>query len=75
MNIKQADEIVHEARMAGWPWVIRNAECYGLTPEQMIEFWRQHQQMTPRGRYPYGTEPPAACEMPAAEAISNGRKP
>jgi hypothetical protein len=66
MTLKEADEIIREARLAGWPWLVRNANCYGLAPEEMLEFWRRNQHMTPRHRYPYGRPPAEAGEMPAA---------
>lgn len=47
MTLKDADEIIGEAKLFGWGWVVMNAECYGLTSSEMLAFWRRNQHMTP----------------------------
>lgn len=71
MTIEEVDRIICEVKLNGWSWVVRNAECYGMSPEQMFEFWERNQHMTPRDRFPYGKGPAVAGEMPAARMISD----
>ena len=67
LTLKQADEIIREAKLFGWAWVVLNAACYGLTSTEMLYFWCQNDNMTPNERFP------DACwlslDLPKREAI------
>jgi hypothetical protein len=54
MTLKEADEIISEAKLFGWCWVVLNAECYAMTPTAMAGFWIRNAHMTRGEKCPRG---------------------
>jgi hypothetical protein len=80
MTLKDADEIVAEARYRSWAWVVGNAADYGMTRSEMLAFWRRNDHMTPNNRCPFplaagktGLVPPGEPVTPVRTVAGAGR--